>query len=80
MMDEIRRRHSFAFERAFGVPLSQYWDDNRGGFQAAPFVTQVLEYEGPWLYKATRDKFGFDGLTAIARILADINNWWTLPF
>ena len=43
-LSDIRRRYEGVFERFFGVPLSQYWNDQLGGFQATAFHTQVFAY------------------------------------
>ena len=43
-LPDIRRRYEGVFEKFFGVPLSQYWDDQLGGFQATAFHTQVFPY------------------------------------
>lgn len=79
-MKVIRKKNTFAFERVFGVPISQYWDDDRGGFQVVPFMTQVLEYEGPSPYNALSKKFGVAGLRVIGSIMADVTDYWTVPF
>ena len=79
-MKDIRKRNAFQFEHVFDAPLSQYWDDNLGGFQITPFMTQVLEYEGQNVYSAVEHTYGRDGLIILGKIMNEITDWCTVPF
>jgi len=76
----IRKKNDKRFLIVFGVPLSQFWDDNRGGFKMAAFITQVLEYEGPNPETVCAKKFGVVGIMLIQKILQDTAEYWTIPF
>jgi hypothetical protein len=80
-LPDMRRKYEATFRLIFGVPLSQYWDDNRGGFQITPFMTQVLEYEGPHLYRAIDEEYGTVGIRTIKQIMLECAvGWCTVPF
>ncbi len=72
-----RRHFEQSFEAAFNAPLSQYWDDNLGGFQMTPFCTQILEYRGPHPMPVCGQKFGVAGVNVIRDILAQMTEIWT---
>lgn len=63
-LPDIRRRYEGVFEKFFGVPLSQYWDDELGGFQATAFYTQVFTY-------LKHSQVHHDCLAAMYRDMAD---------
>ena len=73
---EIREKYEEAFKLIYGVPLSQYWDDARGGFQAAPFITQVLEYEGEDVVPRAQRMYGKPATGLLGAIYGDLMDYW----
>ena len=68
-MEWVFYNYDLPFRLMFDVPLSMYFDINRGGFQITPFLTQVVEYEGPQPGQAIFKKYGPNAQHMIANIM-----------
>ncbi len=55
----------------FGVPLSQYFSIDHGGFLLQAFMSQVLEYSGSQPGAKCYKKFGAKAKNVVADIMVD---------
>jgi hypothetical protein len=76
-LNDVYVEHRDEFREVFGVPLSQFWDPQYGGFLMRAFCTQMLDgYMGDDPGGATTKAHTWRGRRAIRRIMESTALAW----